>query len=444
MTSFFNSPASKPSILDGIDSINFDFLDTPEAFSFASTPLELAAKISYHQSFAYQPQMDPHKQDMFRAYNPDFEELPPDTHMQVSEPMHRQLHAQLLRQNASDILGQCAPPIDTFGATVSELCIIPEFVSNPVDCSFMELSFTDSHVDYDPFPVLDNGLFRGQALQQLLQQPVPRKPEPPQRQQIHSTPSSTALSILTPVSSVADDTWAQYPAFAASMGHFATAPTPLRQPQGPPAPPYGPGARKPFKNTTRSFARTPELPMCLINHQYLNSAAPNKAEVALSWASLPQSRRRLAANSPYTSSASLTSTAPASSRSALMLLTHTETRKETAVAPPAPAPPAPPAPAPPKRPQRHQKLIQEQTKEPEPVPKKKHKRRHTQNRSRLGCWICRIKHLKCDETRPVCNHCKRFGVACDYNPERPAYVFDRSLRRKKLDELAAQRRRKRR
>lgn len=66
---------------------------------------------------------------------------------------------------------------------------------------------------------------------------------------------------------------------------------------------------------------------------------------------------------------------------------------------------------------------------------KKRKRKNIISRSKLGCWICRIKHLKCDESKPMCNNCIRFGIKCDYSPNRPDYVLDRCLRRQKLDSI---------
>ncbi|KAI5468131.1 fungal-specific transcription factor domain-containing protein [Mariannaea sp. PMI_226] len=30
-----------------------------------------------------------------------------------------------------------------------------------------------------------------------------------------------------------------------------------------------------------------------------------------------------------------------------------------------------------------------------------------------GCWTCRAKHVKCDETRPTCNRCQRSGLSCE-------------------------------
>lgn len=63
---------------------------------------------------------------------------------------------------------------------------------------------------------------------------------------------------------------------------------------------------------------------------------------------------------------------------------------------------------------------------------KKHTRRRLLPRLKNGCWICRIKHLKCDEIRPECLLCPRFGIECDYLETKPDYVVDKNLRREKL------------
>lgn len=73
---------------------------------------------------------------------------------------------------------------------------------------------------------------------------------------------------------------------------------------------------------------------------------------------------------------------------------------------------------------------------------KKHKRKNIMARSRTGCWICRIKHLKCDESRPCCNNCSRFGIQCDFSDIRPSYVLDSNLRREKLDSITTKKRRR--
>lgn len=67
---------------------------------------------------------------------------------------------------------------------------------------------------------------------------------------------------------------------------------------------------------------------------------------------------------------------------------------------------------------------------------KKHTRRRLLPRSKNGCWICRIKHLKCDETRPVCMSCSKLGIECDYSVERPDYITDKELRKTKLASIS--------
>ncbi|KAL4806610.1 fungal-specific transcription factor domain-containing protein [Aspergillus unguis] len=36
------------------------------------------------------------------------------------------------------------------------------------------------------------------------------------------------------------------------------------------------------------------------------------------------------------------------------------------------------------------------------------------SRARTGCWTCRSRRIKCDETRPVCRRCERLKIACGY------------------------------
>ncbi|KAH7311917.1 hypothetical protein BKA65DRAFT_517813 [Rhexocercosporidium sp. MPI-PUGE-AT-0058] len=45
-------------------------------------------------------------------------------------------------------------------------------------------------------------------------------------------------------------------------------------------------------------------------------------------------------------------------------------------------------------------------------------------RSRGGCQTCRIRRVKCDETKPACIRCKRFGRVCDgYEVNRKIYYY---------------------
>ncbi|EXJ94142.1 hypothetical protein A1O1_02535 [Capronia coronata CBS 617.96] len=36
-------------------------------------------------------------------------------------------------------------------------------------------------------------------------------------------------------------------------------------------------------------------------------------------------------------------------------------------------------------------------------------------RSHTGCWTCRSRRVKCDESRPVCSRCSRSGLTCGYD-----------------------------
>lgn len=74
---------------------------------------------------------------------------------------------------------------------------------------------------------------------------------------------------------------------------------------------------------------------------------------------------------------------------------------------------------------------------------KKHTRRRLLPRSKSGCWICRIKHLKCDESRPICSLCLKFDLECDYSIEKPPYVLNPALRQEKLSRTSVLRRLKR-
>ncbi|KAH7357240.1 hypothetical protein BKA65DRAFT_475025 [Rhexocercosporidium sp. MPI-PUGE-AT-0058] len=44
------------------------------------------------------------------------------------------------------------------------------------------------------------------------------------------------------------------------------------------------------------------------------------------------------------------------------------------------------------------------------------KNRSSGKHSRTGCGTCKIRRVKCDEGKPICNRCLKFGIACDgYN-----------------------------
>ncbi|RAH78496.1 C6 transcription factor rosa [Aspergillus japonicus CBS 114.51] len=52
-------------------------------------------------------------------------------------------------------------------------------------------------------------------------------------------------------------------------------------------------------------------------------------------------------------------------------------------------------------------------------------------RSRSGCFICRLRRKKCDETRPVCASCSKLSLKCDY--KMPHWWQNPELRRRQMD-----------
>ena len=51
------------------------------------------------------------------------------------------------------------------------------------------------------------------------------------------------------------------------------------------------------------------------------------------------------------------------------------------------------------------------------------RRRQKAPRRKTGCLTCKKRHLRCDETRPVCSRCKRGGYKCDGYPYSDLYVI---------------------
>ncbi|KIW11236.1 hypothetical protein PV08_10536 [Exophiala spinifera] len=43
------------------------------------------------------------------------------------------------------------------------------------------------------------------------------------------------------------------------------------------------------------------------------------------------------------------------------------------------------------------------------------RKRKIHRKSRLGCRNCKLRRIKCDEQRPMCEKCVSFGVTCNYN-----------------------------
>ncbi|KAF7625825.1 hypothetical protein AFLA_002672 [Aspergillus flavus NRRL3357] len=61
------------------------------------------------------------------------------------------------------------------------------------------------------------------------------------------------------------------------------------------------------------------------------------------------------------------------------------------------------------------------------------RRTKSYQRSRSGCFTCRARRKKCDETRPICRSCTKLGLKCDYKP--PRWWANTEHRRKQRDRL---------
>ncbi|KAI1648984.1 fungal-specific transcription factor domain-containing protein [Daldinia loculata] len=52
-----------------------------------------------------------------------------------------------------------------------------------------------------------------------------------------------------------------------------------------------------------------------------------------------------------------------------------------------------------------------------------HGSRHNSTiRSSNGCWTCRLRRKKCDETRPVCDVCAALHITCHYDQDKPEWM----------------------
>lgn len=57
------------------------------------------------------------------------------------------------------------------------------------------------------------------------------------------------------------------------------------------------------------------------------------------------------------------------------------------------------------------------------------------NRSSNGCWTCRIRHRKCDETQPFCRECTDRHIQCHGYGPKPSWVDDQSALQTELDNI---------
>ncbi|KAJ1330848.1 C6 transcription factor Pro1 [Microdochium nivale] len=58
-------------------------------------------------------------------------------------------------------------------------------------------------------------------------------------------------------------------------------------------------------------------------------------------------------------------------------------------------------------------------------------------RSLRGCWTCRLRRKKCDETRPVCATCSGLEINCQYGESKPAWMDGGRHEKEKAAEIKA-------
>lgn len=58
-------------------------------------------------------------------------------------------------------------------------------------------------------------------------------------------------------------------------------------------------------------------------------------------------------------------------------------------------------------------------------------------RSKHGCWTCRLRHKACPEDGHPCGACSRLGLECDVSRQRPSYMVDARQAMERLKEIRA-------
>ncbi|KAF5564722.1 transcriptional regulatory UME6 [Fusarium phyllophilum] len=55
-----------------------------------------------------------------------------------------------------------------------------------------------------------------------------------------------------------------------------------------------------------------------------------------------------------------------------------------------------------------------------------------------SCWICRVRHKKCDETLPTCQNCVALGLTCHFSDAKPDWMDNGDQQRQMSQRLKAQ------
>ncbi|GAB1310614.1 Ustiloxin B cluster transcription factor ustR [Madurella fahalii] len=66
----------------------------------------------------------------------------------------------------------------------------------------------------------------------------------------------------------------------------------------------------------------------------------------------------------------------------------------------------------------------------------------TKTRGGGGCWTCRLRRKKCDETRPLCNSCTALEIDCLYGDDRPEWMDGAEKQRQRAEWLKSEVKRK--
>ncbi|RAO71287.1 uncharacterized protein BHQ10_007299 [Talaromyces amestolkiae] len=52
-----------------------------------------------------------------------------------------------------------------------------------------------------------------------------------------------------------------------------------------------------------------------------------------------------------------------------------------------------------------------------------------------GCWTCRLRKKRCDETRPVCRNCSALHITCHFGEEKPSWMDNGIGQKEKAEEI---------
>src|ERR1700678_1190190 len=60
------------------------------------------------------------------------------------------------------------------------------------------------------------------------------------------------------------------------------------------------------------------------------------------------------------------------------------------------------------------------------------------NKSRLGCWTCRLRRKKCDGSHPPCRNCAALEIVCHHGLEKPGWMDGATKQREMMESIKNQ------